>query len=153
MSTSAAERFTTFVEDVGTRLRQALIAAYGPEVGAEATAEALAFAWEQWERICVMDNPAGYLYRVGQSKSRRYRRRHVVLPAVPDVSQPWVEPALPGALGTLSDQQRVAVLLCHGYAWTRAEVAELVGVNASTIQRHLDRAMVKLRKGLGADDA
>ena len=152
MSTSAAERFTTFVEDVGARLRQALIAAYGPEVGAEATAEALAYAWEHWERIRTMDNPAGYLYRVGQSKSRRYRRRPHLLPDVPDVSQPWVEPALPGALESLSEQQRAVVLLCHGFSWTRAEVAEMLGINASTVQRHLDRAMVKLRKGLGASD-
>jgi len=152
MSTSADERFTTFVENVGARLRQALIASYGPEVGAEATAEALAYAWEHWEQIRAMDNPAGYLYRVGQSRSRRYRRRHVVLPPVPEVSQPWVEPALPAVLDTLSEQQRVAALLCHGFSWTRAEVAELLGVNASTVQRHLDRAMAKLRKGLGADD-
>ena len=27
--------------------------------GADATAEALAYAWENWERVKVMDNPAG----------------------------------------------------------------------------------------------
>ena len=46
METSVAERFTAFVEDVGARVRQALITAYGPEVGAEATAEAFAYAWQ-----------------------------------------------------------------------------------------------------------
>ena len=152
MEASAAERFTTFVENVGARLRQALIAAYGPEVGAEATAEALAYAWEHWDRIAAMDNPAGYLYRVGQSKSRRFRRRPTMLPVVPDVAQPWVEPGLPGALETLSEQQRATVLLCHGFGWTRAEVGEVLGINASTVQRHLDRAMVKLRRDLGADE-
>lgn len=123
METSVAERFTAFVEDVGARVRQALIAAYGPEVGAEATAEAFVYAWERWERVGMMDNPAGYLYRVGQSKSRRYLRRPVVLPMVPDSAQPWVEPGLPGALRRLSEQQRMTVLLCHGISWTRTEVA------------------------------
>ncbi|MFQ5555586.1 MAG: RNA polymerase sigma factor, partial [Acidimicrobiia bacterium] len=149
---NAAERFETFVENVGGRLRQALIAAYGPEVGAEATSEALAYAWEHWDQIAPMDNPAGYLYRVGQSKSRRYLRRPPVLPPVPPSAQPWVEPGLPAALALLSDQQRIAVILCHGFTWTRAEVAELLGVNASTVQRHIDRAMKKLRRGLGAPD-
>lgn len=153
MQSKAAEPYTAFVRSVGARLRQALIAAYGPEVGAEATSEALAYAWEHWERISAMDNPAGYLYRVGQSRSRRYRKRHVTLPVVPERSTPWVEPGLPRALSRLSEQQRLAVLLCHGFAWTRAEVGELLGINASTVQRHLDRGLAKLRVALGVVDA
>jgi len=153
MGTRAPGDFPTFVENVGARLRQALITAYGPEVGAEATAEALAYAWEHWERIKLMDNPAGYLYRVGQSKSRWYRRRPLRLPEVSEASAPWVEPGLPGVLSKLPRQQRVSVVLCHGYGWTRAEVAELLGVNASTVQRHVDRGVAKLRSGLGVGEA
>ncbi len=152
MGTRAPADFTTFVENVGSRLRQALIAAYGPEVGAEATAEALAYAWEHWERIRTMDNPAGYLFRVGQSKSRWYRRRPLRLPEVPESATPWVEPKLPKVLRSLPRQQRLSVVLCHGYGWTRAEVAELLNVNASTVQRHVERAVAKLRSGLGADE-
>lgn len=152
MGTRAPGDFLTFVENVGARLRQALITAYGPEVGAEATAEALAYAWEHWERIGSMDNPAGYLYRVGQSKSRWYRRRPTRLPEVPDASTPWVEPGLPKILQSLPRQQRVSVILCHGYGWTRVEVAELLGVTASTVQRHVDRGMSKLRSGLGTEE-
>jgi len=47
----------------------------------------------------------------------------------------------------------VSVVLCHGYGWTRAEVAELLGVNASTVQRHVDRGVAKLRSGLGVGEA
>ena len=152
MERGAADDFADFVEEVGGKLRHALISAYGPEAGAEATADALEYAWEHWDRIQTMDNPAGYLYRVGQSKSRRYRRRPTVLPTLTETPQPWYEPDLPKALGRLSEKQRVAVLLCHGYGWTRAEVAELLGVNASTVQRHLDRAMDKMRDSLGVED-
>ena len=152
MSTRQDGEFRTFVENVGARLRQGLVAAYGPEVGAEATAEALAYAWAHWDRIAKMDNPGGYLYRVGQSKSRWYRRRPPRLPEVPDAALPWIEPSLPAALRRLPRQQRVAVVLCHGYGWTRSEVAELLGVTPSTVQRHVERGMSKLRTGLGADE-
>lgn len=149
MERDTAEEVAAFVDEVGGRLRHALISAYGPEVGAEATADALEYAWQNWERIRAMDNPGGYLYRVGQSRSRSYRRRPTVLPTMADAVQPWYEPGLPKALNGLSQHQRTAVLLCHGYGWTRAEAAEMLGVNASTIQRHLDRGMAKIRRALG----
>lgn len=66
-----AASFTSFVEKTGRPLRQALIAAYGPNVGPDVTAEAFAYAWVNWDRLKAMQNPAGYLYRVGQSKARR----------------------------------------------------------------------------------
>ena len=65
---SREQAFTRFVEETEPRLSYALAAAYEPEVGAEATADALAYAWEHWERIERMGNPAGHLYRVGQSR-------------------------------------------------------------------------------------
>jgi RNA polymerase sigma factor (sigma-70 family) len=152
MEASLATTYSAFVSDGGARLRRAFIAAYGPDVGAEATSDALAYGWEHWSRISMMDNPAGYLYRVGQSKARRYRRRPLRLPEVESVAQPWVEPGLPAALERLSERQRQAILLCHGYGWTLAEVGELLGVGPSTVQRHIDRGMAKLRSKLGVDD-
>ena len=154
MGTGAAERFTTFVEDVGARLRRAFISMYGPEVGGEVTADALAYAWEHWERLQTMSNPAGYLFRVGQSRARGYRHRPRTLPSAPETAAPWFEPQLPAALSRLSERQRVAVLLCEGFGWTRQEVADLLEVNASTVQRHIDRGMAKVRKVMGVvDDA
>ena len=153
MEASHVATYSAFVSNGGARLRRAFIAAYGPEVGAEATSDALAYGWEHWDRISQMDNPAGYLYRVGQSKARRYRRRHTRLPAVESVAQPWVEPGLPGALERLSERQRQAILLCHGYGWTLVEVGELLDIGPSTVQRHIDRGMAKLRSRLGVDDA
>jgi DNA-directed RNA polymerase specialized sigma24 family protein len=40
--------FERFVEDAGPRLGRALAAVYGFEDGRDATAEALAYAWENW---------------------------------------------------------------------------------------------------------
>jgi RNA polymerase sigma-70 factor (ECF subfamily) len=152
MEASLAATYEAFVDTGGARLRRAFIAAYGPEVGAEATADALAYGWENWKRISAMENPAGYLYRVGQSKARRYRRRPARLPEAESAAQPWVEPGLPAAMERLSERQRQAILLCHGYGWTLAEVGDLLDVGPSTVQRHIDRGMKKLRAHLGVTD-
>jgi ribosomal protein S11 len=48
------ESYTGFVKDVEPRLRQALVARFGPEEGREATAEALAYGWEHWKRLQQM---------------------------------------------------------------------------------------------------
>jgi len=66
------ESFTRFVERVGPGLTQALVAALGGEVGREMSAEALAYGWEHWDRVGTLENPAGYLYRVGRNRGRRY---------------------------------------------------------------------------------
>ena len=152
MEASLATSYEAFVESGGARLRRAFIAAYGPEVGAEATSDALMYGWEHWSKISEMGNPAGYLYRVGQSRARRYRRRPLRLPQAESTAEPWVEPGLPRALEQLSVRQRQAILLCHGHGWTLAEVAELLDVGPSTVQRHIDRGMAKLRAQLGVDD-
>lgn len=145
------DAFTDFVSDVEVKLRRALTGALGIELGREATAEALAYGWEHWSRIRVMDNPAGYLYRVGVNHGRKSRQRRVSLPLVPATKLPWVEPALPAALARLPEQQRVAVFLVCGHEWSMSEVAELLGVSKGTVQKHVERAMKRLRRRLGVE--
>lgn len=144
--------FDSFVEDEGVRLRRALVAAYGPQSGADATAAALAWAWEHWDRVQGMASPMGYLYRVGQS-SLRTRRQPVVRLPRPTAHEPEIEPRLPAALEALTEHQRVCVLLVHGHAWTQVEVAELLDVSTSTVRNHLERGMAKLQAALGVTDA
>lgn len=145
--------FEEFVKLVEPGLRAALVARYGPEVGREAAAEALAWAWENWGRLDEMENPAGYLYRVGQSKSRRFRFRRTTFPVSPTDEMcsgtTWVEPELPRALQQLSRNQRIAVVLVHGYGLTHREVAGLLGVSRATVQNHVERGLLKLQTMLG----
>lgn len=65
---------------------------------------------------------------------------------------PWIEPALGQALAELSEQQRLAVVLVHGFGWTMREVAELTGTKVPTIQTHLDRGLARLRTYLEVDE-
>ena len=141
--------FTEFFVEVEPRLRYALTASLGVDLGGEATAEALAYGWEHWGRVGRMDNPAGYLYRVGRSRGRSLRRRFSSLPPVREVSLPWVEVGLPAALAELSERQRVAVILVHSLGWTQTEVGELLGVSQGAVRTHLERGLKRLREKLG----
>lgn len=142
--------FTRFVKEVEPKLSYAFYAAYGPEVGSEVTAEALEYAWEHWDRIREMENPAGYLYRVGQSRSRWYHRPAIGFPRQIELTDHDFEPRLPTALEHLTKLQRVAVVLIHAMDWTEQEVAELIGRSRSTVRTHLERGLAHLRHELEA---
>ena len=142
--------FEQFFERSERPVRFALCARYGFEVGREATADAFAYAWEHWERIRGMENPAGYVYRVGQRAGRRMVSRFEPV----DLSRtegelPVVEPGLAPALAALSIRQRTVVVLVHGLGWTHREAAELLGLSTSTIQKHAERGLAKLRRAMG----
>lgn len=143
-------RFSVFFAENEARLRRALVAAYGAERGREATAEAFAYAWQHWARVAAMERPVGYLYRVGQSRSRP--RATVDFPPVAETSVPWVEPELPGALTSLTERERVVVVLIEGYGWSQRETADLLQISTSSIQTYLERALRKLRTALKVED-
>jgi DNA-directed RNA polymerase specialized sigma24 family protein len=143
---SQADEFATFVREVEPRLRRAFFALAGDRAG-EIAADALSYGWEHWPRVRAMENPAGYLYRVGRSRART-RRRAPRLPSPGAVGLPEVEPRLPELLAALPERQRVCVVLVHGFEWTHGEVATLLGVSVSTVRNHLARGLDHLRKGL-----
>ncbi len=140
--------FERFVEDSEPLLRRALLGLVGVQRLADAVAEALAYAWENWDRISVMDNPVGYLVRVGQSKTRT--PRHPQLPHIPATYLPEIEPGLPEALMSLPESQRAAVWLAHGCGWAHSDIAALLGVTRSTVSTHVNRGLAGLRYRLGA---
>jgi RNA polymerase sigma factor (sigma-70 family) len=146
--------FERFVAVEGERLRRALVASYGVDVGSDACAEAMAWAWEHWARVSAMANPVGYLFRVGQSATRRHRRwrkPRVLLPSEagsPDEGE--MSGRLDEALVALPERQRAVVLLVHGYDYSYAEVAEMTGASLASVRNDLHRAMKRLRAQLEA---
>jgi DNA-directed RNA polymerase specialized sigma24 family protein len=148
-SVNAEKQFTDFVATYEERLRRAFVAAYGGDRGREATAEALAFAWENWSRVAQMTNAPGYLYRVGQSRTRQKRQALSFVP--PPAGESVFEPKLIPALMQLTVNQRTAVVLVHGYGWTLREVGDLTGVKVTTVQNHLNRGLAKMRRKLNGD--
>jgi RNA polymerase sigma-70 factor (ECF subfamily) len=142
--------FEEFMRRVEPGLRRALFAVLGIDRGREATAEAFAWAWEHWGRVRRMENPTGFLFRVGQSRSRTRMAPAIFVRS--DWQDPLVEPGLGRALQDLSDSQRTAVVLVHGFGWKLREVAELTGVRITSVQTHLDRGLKKLRAALEVED-
>jgi DNA-directed RNA polymerase specialized sigma24 family protein len=140
--------FDQFAADVRPRLARAFVAAYGLERGQDALAEAMAYAWERFESVRSLANPAGYLYRVGQSRSRR-RSAPPLFPPVRELGLPDVEPGLPGALRALTERQRACVTLVHAYGWTHQEVGDLLGLSRSSVQNHVERGLDRLRRAIG----
>jgi DNA-directed RNA polymerase specialized sigma24 family protein len=144
--------FEELVASVKPRLERALVAAYGPERGEEAVAEAMAWAWEHRDRLMAMGNPAGYLYRVGQSRSRPRTDRAVAFPPPSQLGVVHVEPALPSALAELTERQRVCVALVVGHHWSYEETADVLEISKSSVQSHVERGLARLRERLGVID-
>ena len=150
MTGTSTSSFTAFARNTEPRLRRALVASLGADLAADALAEAMEYAWQNWERIEQMENPAGYLYRVARNRASRLgRRKPALLPRVPDREAPWIEPGLPDALSGLPERQRVAVVLIHCFQYTHAEAAEVLGISRSSVQNHVERGMRKLRRAMG----
>jgi len=147
---SRVDSFSDFFREHQVRLRQSLSATLGSDVGKDAAAEALTYGWEHWNRVRGMENPVGYLYKVGRDKGRRMlaRRPPVLLP-VRSSEMPMVEPALPKALADLSERQRTTVMLVHSFQWTLSEVADVLGLSKSSVRNHLERGMNSLRRDIG----
>lgn len=146
--------FTRFVDDVEPRLLQALVAVYGPVDGRGATVDALSWAWEHWDRLQEVENKPAYLFRVGQSATRRYSTRPLPtrLRVEGLVEDREIEPGLLPALERLSDQQRTVVVLVHAFGWRQTEVAEWLEISVSTAREHLARGLRRLRDDLEAHD-
>ena len=143
------QEFHDLVLRVEPTLRRAFVALYGAERGRDAVAEALAYAWEHRSKVLEMANPAGYLYRVGQTRSRQRKSGR---PRIGPTHSREPEPELFSALRSLSRRQRVAVVLCIGYSWTYEQTSEFMGISRGAVQKHVDRGLTNLRRQLGAPD-
>ena len=143
-----ADGFDAFVVSVEPILRAALVARHGRDRGAVATAEALSWAWERWERVRDLESPVPYLVKVGTSRTRM----RLLFPKVERLIAPReheFEPGLDKALRKLSDRQRSCVVLIAGYGLSFAEAGEVLSVTKPTVQKHFERGIKRLRNELG----
>jgi DNA-directed RNA polymerase specialized sigma24 family protein len=149
----AQPAFDDFVTANGRQLRQALVARFGVDVGTEVSSEALAYAWQHWQRIEALDNPIGYLYRVGVSAARRHHRwrRPVALPLESAVPAESAAEDLAHALSCLTEHQRVCVILVHVHDWSYERTAAATGLSLPAVGNHLRRGLRRLRAELEND--
>ncbi len=96
-----------------------------------------------------MTHPVAYLFRVGQSKSRR--RKQAFLPWSGHDTIPDIEPGLVPALSQLSRMQASSVWLVHVCGWSHAETAEALEITPSTVATHASPGLGALRGHLGVN--
>lgn len=145
---TAPPSFDDFAAEGARRLQHALVASFGTQVGVDAAAGAVAYAWEHWARVSAMENPVGYLYRVGQNLALKSLRPLRMYPSPPSEELPEFDPGLLPALEQLTESQRASVVLVHGFGWAITEVADLLEVSHSTVRTHIARGLARLHEML-----
>ncbi len=119
-------------------------------LAADALDEAMVRAFERWNQVADLANPAGWVYRVALNWARSVVRRltrPVRAPRAFEVvsSSHWFDPDVERALRQLTVEQR-AVVVCRFYiGYSEAETADALGIRPGTVKSRLSRALEVLR--------
>ena len=117
--------------------------------------------WERWDRVGVMEDPVGYLYRTAMNLFRkRYRRvmlaarRTVGLaPSTDDFSDADDRHVVRHVLATLPPRQRAALVLTEMLGFTSKEAGEALGVTDATVRSLTRHGRDAFRTVMEVDDA
>jgi RNA polymerase sigma-70 factor (ECF subfamily) len=139
------------------RLVTLLSAAIGDaEAGRDAVDEALARAYERWDKVSRMESPTGWTYRVALNAARRRARRRAMEQRLLRRSVPQNVPGPTGELWALVAElpmrQRTAVLLRHVAHLTEQEIAGVMGIARGTVSSTLRSAYQALGTTIRADE-
>jgi RNA polymerase sigma factor (sigma-70 family) len=151
----AVEQFEAFYRGHVDRVYRALAVTLGDsQLAREATDEAMARSYAHWSRLCTMNNPGGWAYRVGLNWATswwRKRRRERNLPAPRHLSVPPPDPAATAAqqaLAELALPMRTVVVCRVLLDMSTMDTAVLLGVAEGTVRSRLSRALSILRIAL-----
>jgi DNA-directed RNA polymerase specialized sigma24 family protein len=120
------------------------------DLAREAVDEAMARAYQRWDRVSSLDSPAGWVYRVGLNWSRSIIRR------LTRTAPPWVgtaheappvhvaDPSVGRALALLSVDHRAVVVCRLLLGWSELDTADALGIRPGTVKSRLSRAIDRL---------
>jgi RNA polymerase sigma factor (sigma-70 family) len=143
-------------------LVRALYLLTGDQGEAEELAQAtMARVYERWDRVRVMESPAGYVYRAAVNLHRQrlrhmaVRARRLLAMAVHDESTqtpgPGVRLELAEAIASLPIGQRQAFMLVEWLGMSSQEAARILRIAPASVRTRTHRARATLRKRLGDD--
>ncbi len=153
-----SERFESFFDGNYERLLRAMYLVTGSREEAEDLAQdAFVRAYERWDRVRRMANPAGYAYRTALNRHRSMlrrlgvaARRRPVTAAGDAVEAADQRDELRRALATLPEGQRAALALVEWLGMTDEEAGGILGVKPVTVRVRISRAHQALRPLLEA---
>lgn len=112
--------------------------------------EAMVRAYQRWDRVGRLDNPAGWVYRVGLNHARSRLRR--LLRRVPPPAEATeftvADPAIERALAELSVDHRAVVVCRLLLGWSESQTADALAIRPGTVKSRLSRASKQLEHRL-----
>ena len=151
--------FADFFSEWYHRLAQSLVLLTGNSVDAEDLAqESFARAYERWNRVHLMESPIGYVYATARNLHRNWLRRRtrearrifMMRGEEPDLSEASANRSeVLRLLGSLSRDQREALILVEWLGLDIGEVAQILGIESVSVRGRLHRAKTKLREQFG----
>jgi RNA polymerase sigma-70 factor, ECF subfamily len=150
--------FEDFFREQYAGLYRALCLMTGSRLEAEEVLqEAFMKVFERWDRVVLMDNPAGYLFRVAINEFRsRYRRaaraaRRAITFSRLDDAFAAVEDrdVVVRALKQLIPQQRAAIVLTSLLGYSSQEAGQILGMRPATVRALGTRARAAMRETVG----
>lgn len=125
------------------------------ELARDSTDEAMARAYERWDQVAEMANPAGWTFRVAVNFARNRVRRRLIernRPQHADGRQPDLDgvadPAVARAVARLPLDQRAVVVLRFYLDWATDDVAAALGIAPGTVKSRLHRGLRRLETTL-----
>jgi RNA polymerase sigma factor (sigma-70 family) len=149
-----ALEFDLFFEHERARLFRALCLVTRNRFEAEELAQdAFLAVYERWDRVREMEDSTGYLYRTAMNVFRSWHRRSALaakraigLTRTDDsIEQLEEQDAVIRALAPLTARQRAAVVLIDLMGYSSDEAGRMLGIRASTVRTHAERAHQDLK--------
>jgi RNA polymerase sigma factor (sigma-70 family) len=152
--------FSVFFAERHARLARACLLLTGDAAeGEDLAQEAMARVLERWDRVSLMDDPEGYLYRTALNLHRNAVKRLMM------ATRRQVFPEQRGdeeftdrrldllrAIRSLPRTQREALVLVEWLGYTADGTGRLLGIEAASVRGRLHRARESLRQRYGGSD-
>lgn len=144
--------FTRFYEAQRPGIVRALsLALHDNDFGVDAADEAFVRACQRWSTVSELDNPAGWVYRVGLNwansvlrRRRMHRSKQSLLANPNEARDVRGDIDLQRALGELSADHR-SVVICRYYLdWSVGDTADALDIPPGTVKSRLARALEQL---------
>lgn len=149
--------FGDFFAEHNERLVRACVLLTGRAIeGEDLAQESMARVLERWDRISVMDDPEGYLYRTALNVHRKALRRLAVAarrqitrdpPDESDATDRRLD--LLRAIRSLPRAQREALVLVEWLGYSAEEAGPVLGIEPASVRGRLHRARESLRQRYG----